>query len=321
MSELRVARPGLQTTVQDLGRWGYQARGVPVAGPMDAWSHRVANALVGNPPDRATLEVTLVGPELVFDDKRMVAVAGAEFEATLDGQPVPMHAAFVASPGSRLAFGRRQKGARAYIAIEGGIEVAPVLGSRATNVAIGMGGLGGRPLRAGDALPLGRSTAPMRNVSSEGRTATRLPSLGPLSDGYARVRVLSGPQQDYFTDHAIATLQAAPYIVGQRSSRMGFRLEGARLAHNRGADIISDATPMGAIQVPASGLPLLLMADRPTTGGYPKIGVVITADLGLAGQLGPGDAISFAVCTPQEAMTALIAQERALMAIEGHEVP
>ena len=147
---------------------------------------------------------------------------------------------------------------------------------------------------------------------------------GPFSDrvpdGHARVRVLLGPHDDYFTDDALRALQASPYTIGQNSDRMGFRLEGTRLSHSRGADIISDATPMGAVQVPASGLPILLMADRQTTGGYPKIATVITADLGLAGQLGPGDTISFAVCSPGEALAALIAQERALMAIERPEV-
>jgi allophanate hydrolase len=127
--------------------------------------------------------------------------------------------------------------------------------------------------------------------------------------------VLPGPQDDYFADDALRVLQGSPYTLGQNSDRMGFRLEGARLTHSRGADIISDATPMGAVQVPASGLPILLMADRQTTGGYPKIATVITADLGLAGQLGPGDTISFAVCSPGEALAALIAQERSLMAI------
>jgi allophanate hydrolase subunit 2 len=141
-----------------------------------------------------------------------------------------------------------------------------------------------------------------------------------MPDGHALVRVLPGPQADYFADEALRALQAAPYAVGQHSDRMGFRLEGAPLRHSRGADIISDATPMGALQVPASGLPILLMADRQTTGGYAKIATVITADLDLAGQLGPGDTISFVVCSPGEAVAALIARERALMAVESPEV-
>jgi len=188
--------------------------------------------------------------------------------------------------------------------------VAPVLGSRATHLISAMGGLDGRALRAGDRLPLGD---PARGR----RTAPASPAIVPLPEQHAQIRVLAGPQADYFTADALEALQAAPYVIGQRSDRMGFRLEGSRLAHARGADIISDATPLGVLQVPASGQPILLMADRQTTGGYPKIATVIAADIAVAGQLGPGDSISFAVCTPREALAALIAQERALMAVES----
>jgi antagonist of KipI len=327
MAEMRVIKPGLLTTVQDRGRWGFQSRGVSVAGPMDAYAHRLANALAGNADDTATLEVTSVGPDLEFDDERVIAVSGAAFEVAVDGRSVPPNRAFAVAPGSRLTFGRRLRGTRAYVAVAGGIAVTPVFGSRATHVGSRMGGLDGRALAAGDRLPLGermRKQGPAEagpHVPSDLRPpivrGVRLqPDFRPVPDGHARVRVLPGPQDDYFADDALRVLQASPYTIGQNSDRMGFRLEGARLRHSHGADIISDATPVGAVQVPASGLPILLMADRPTTGGYPKIATVIAADLGLAGQLGPGDTISFAVCSPGEALAALIAQERALMAIE-----
>jgi antagonist of KipI len=322
MADMRVIKPGLLTTVQDRGRWGFQSQGVPVAGPMDAYAHRLANALAGNTDDTATLEVTWVGPDLEFDDERVIAVCGAEFDVAVDGRSVPLNRAVAVAPGSRLTFGRRLRGTRAYVAVAGGIAVTPVFGSRATHVGSRMGGLAGRALEAGDRLPLGervrrakRGRPPFSAGSPEREKGVR-PLFRSVSDGHARVRVLPGPQEDYFAGDALRVLQAAPYTIGQNSDRMGFRLEGARLTHSRGADIISDATPMGAIQVPGSGLPILLMADRQTTGGYPKIATVITADLGLAGQLGPGDTISFAVCSPGEALTALIAQERALMAIE-----
>ena len=357
MAEALVIRPGLLTTVQDVGRWGFQSRGVPVAGPMDSYAHRLANAFVGNAAESATLEVTLVGPELEFDDERVVAVAGARFEVTVDGHLAPMNAPFPVFAGSRLTFGARVRGARAYVAISGGIGVMKVFGSRATHVGSRMGGVDGRPLEAGDRLPLGDPAGPSRSVSEKrehapsrpaspaktssirGMTARvarllgaraallgRAPSAGhapdgrDMPDGHARVRVLLGPQHDCFTDEALRTLEGAPYRISQQSDRMGFRLEGAPLTHSRGADIISDATPMGALQVPGSGLPILLMADRQTTGGYPKIATLITADLRLAGQLAPGDTISFAVCSPGEAMAALIAQERRLMAVERPEV-
>jgi len=342
MGAVHVIKPGILTTVQDLGRWGFQSRGVPVAGAMDLYSHRVANALVGNSQDAATLEATLLGPELEFDDRCVVAVSGAEFELTIDAAPVTINVRLDVGRGSRLRFGRRLRGARAYVAVGGGIDTLPVLGSRATHVISQMGGLDGRVLRTGDRLPVGavvRSAADVaRRVRAERASAClaearrRLPRSGARgfsgAEGDAernrgftpeatRIRVLAGPQDDLFDEDALGVLQSAPYIVGPKSDRMGFRLEGPVLAHVKDADIISDATPLGALQVPASGLPILLMADRQTTGGYPKIATVIAADIGVAGQLGPGDAVSFAVCTPREAMAALIAQERLLMALEG----
>jgi antagonist of KipI len=322
MATLLVVRPGLLTTIQDRGRWGWQARGVPAAGPMDPWSHRLANALVGNDAGAATLEVTLTGPEVEFEDERVVAIAGARFEVMLDGRPVPMDTPIVAATRSRLRFGARLRGARAYVALGGGIDVPPLLGSRATHLASAMGGLDGRPLRAGDRLPLGspgqaagrvqeaRRQGPSGNDGGQVVTARR------ASEAVTRVRVLPGPHEDWFAGDALARLQSAPYTVGGNSDRMGYRLEGPALVHERGGDMISDATPLGSIQVPPSGQPVLLMADRQTTGGYPIVATVITADIGLAGQLGPGDALSFVVCPRREAIAALVARERELLALE-----
>jgi antagonist of KipI len=306
-----VIKPGMLTTIQDAGRWGFQSRGVPVAGPMDPVSHRLANALIGNERDAATLEITLLGPELEFEDERLVAIAGAEFALTLDGRPVPANAPFIVAAGSRLRFGARGRGARAYLAVSGGIAVTPTLGSRATHLVSSMGGLDGRALVAGDRLPLGDSSRVVGTALPPQTAPMTLP------DHHATIRVLPGPQVECFRSDALDVLQSAPYTIAQNSDRMGFRLEGPRLTHSRSADIISDATPLGVLQVPASGQPILLMADRQTTGGYPKIATVIAADAALAGQLGPSDTILFAVCTPAEAMAALISQERTLMAVEA----
>jgi antagonist of KipI len=311
MSELLVIKPGMLTTIQDLGRWGLQARGVPVAGPMDPWSHRIANALVGNPRDAATLEITLLGPELEFDAERLAAVSGAEFEVTIDDRPAPWNAAFVAPSGSRLRFRSRKRGVRAYLALAGGLATPPVLGSRATHLVCGMGGFGGRPLKAGDRVPLGHAESGRRAAPSLDQPVV------PLPDGHATVRVLPGPQVDYFADDAMQILQSAPYTIANNSDRMGFRLSGPILPHSRGADIISDATPLGTLQVPASGQPILLMADRQTTGGYPKIATVISADMAVAGQLAPGDSITFVASSDREAIAALIAQERIVMNVEA----
>jgi biotin-dependent carboxylase-like uncharacterized protein len=195
------------------------------------------------------------------------------------------------------------------------VAVTPVMGSRATHLISRLGGLDGRALTAGDRLPLGDMTR-----AQVGPRTPRPPSgtrLTGVTGPHAHVRLLPGPQREYLSPDALDLLQSAPYSIGSESDRMGFRLEGPLLHHARGADIISDATPLGALQVPASGHPVLLMADRQTTGGYPKLAIVITADIGIAGQLGPGDTISFSLCTPRDAVAALIAQERALMALEA----
>jgi antagonist of KipI len=287
---------------------------------MDPVSHRLANALVGNADDAALLEITLLGPELEFEDERVVAVAGAVFSLSVDGRPLslsPPASPFLVPMGARLRFGARLRGARAYLAIAGGIDIPPVLGSRATHVISAMGGFDGRPVRPLDRLPLGPASDAQRTVRAPGVPIVTLPDSGTGAvANEATVRVLAGPQLDRFTSESLDLLQSAPYVIAQNSDRMGYRLEGPVLAHSRGPEIISDATGLGTLQVPSSGQPILLMADRQTTGGYPKIATVITADLPVAAQLAPGDSIRFAVCSQREAMAALIAQEQALLRVE-----
>ena len=307
---LRVVEPGLLTTVQDRGRWGHQAQGVPVAGPMDGVSHRLANLVVGNRPDCATLEVTLVGPTLEFLAETTVAVTGAEFELWLDAAPMPANTAGRVHRGSRLRFGRRRGGARAYLAVAGGIDVPPVLGSRSTDLASGLGGFAGRPLRGGDELGLGPSGD------------RRVPSVPPtgcviLPRGGATVRVIPGPHSEGFGPRVMAVFQETRFTLGSESNRMGYRLRGPALGLVRTGPLLSSATPIGTVQVPASGQPILLMADRQTTGGYATIATVISADLSVAGQLAPGDWIRFEVCQRREAMAALIALEQTLMVTDG----
>jgi antagonist of KipI len=301
----------LHTTVQDLGRWGFQALGVPVAGPMDLFSHRLANALLGNDRNAATLEITLIGPELEFESDCLVAIAGAEFTVAIDGTSVPHAQPFRVPSRTRLQFGRRVRGARAYLAVDGGFDAPVVLGSRSTHVPSGMGGWEGRVLHKADRLPLG-APQPRRVplVRPSGHAADTL--VDP-----AMVRVFGGPDGNRFQSGALDALQSAPYSVGPDSDRMGFRLRGPELRHAGSADIISDATPTGSLQVPGSGQPILLMADRQTTGGYPRIATVISADLGIAGQRVPGDSISFRICTAADALSAMIARENALLAVEA----
>lgn len=307
---VEVLSAGLQTTVQDLGRWGYQASGVAVSGPMDPFAHRLANALAGNPRAAATLEIAIVGPALRFEESRVVAVTGATFELTLDGQPVPCDTALAVRPGSVLRFGARRRGGRAYLAIAGGIDTTPVLGSRATHVPTATGGFDGRALRRGDRVPLGPAAAAVRPPRFRRDEAGHVETV-PVA------RVLPGPEVDCFARDVLDVLVSAPYHVSVQSDRMGFRLSGPAVPVLAGqADIISDAVPLGTIQVPASGEPLVLMADRQTAGGYARLATVISADIGLLGQACPGDRIRFAVCSPREAIAALVARERPLLALE-----
>lgn len=309
---LTVLRPGLLTTVQDLGRWGHQALGVPVSGAMDTHSLRVANALVGNPVAAAALEITLLGPVLRAETALVLAVAGAAFDVRLNDQRVPHGRAFEVPAGGVVTFASRdpRTGARAYVAVAGGVETPLLLGSRATHLVSRMGGLDGRALAAGDVIPVG----PVR----PGRSWGRRPDVAaepPVDAGPCAVRVLLGPQDDWFTAAALDAFLTAPFTVSSRSDRMGFRLEGPTLQTRGRGELVSEPVAFGAVQVPASGDPILLMADRQTAGGYPKIATVISADLPVTGQRSPGDQIRFVACTRAEARAALIARERGLLRV------
>ena len=305
-----VLRPGLFTTVQDSGRWGHQASGVSVAGPLDEVAHRLANVAVGNDAGAATLEVTLLGPELRFDHAANVVLTGADLAATLDGSPVVLDAPFACGPGSILAFGARRRGARAYLGVDGGFVTPPVFGSRATHARSGIGGLKGRALAAGDRIELGdadmRRRPPARDLSRTGLSSARLPAARGAG---ARLRIMSGPYEDEHSADVLEALQHTRFVVGAQSDRMGYRLTGPPIVVGPPDEGISTATVPGAIQLPPSGEPILLMADRQTAGGYPQVATVITADQPLAGQLAPGDWVEFERCSRGEAIAALIALE------------
>ncbi len=302
---LQIVKPGLLTTVQDLGRYGHQESGVPVAGPMDTFSHRLSNQLVGNEVDAASLEMTLIGPEMIVDADTTIAIAGAHFEVTCDDRPAPLNASCAVRRGQRIKFGRIGEGARAYLAVAGGIQTVPVLGSRATHLVSHMGGFNGRALAAGDRVPMVAAAGTRPQRKSAGLT---LPT-----NGRALLRVMAGPQADWFEADALKTIAGVSFRISPQSNRMGYRLQGPPLVRTREHELISEPLGIGAIQVPAAGEPILLMADRQTAGGYPKIGYVISADLPLAGQLAPGDFIEFHLCSQQEAVAALIARERQLL--------
>ncbi len=294
---LRVIRPGLLTTVQDLGRYGFRRYGMPLAGAMDHLALRVANRLVGNPDHAAGLEITILGPELRFETDALIAVTGADLSPVMDGAVLPLWTAVAVRAGNVLTFGQRRTGARAYLAIAGGLDIPLVLGSRSTHLRSRTGGIEGRALVKGDVLIGGEPSAGWRDLA--GRSVPD--SMRPRYSSAPTVRVLFGPQQDAFTTQALETLSSRRYSISPDSDRMGYRLAGPALPHSGLPEMVSDATAPGAIQVPPNQQPILLMVDCQTTGGYPQIAVVISADLPLAAQLIPGDTIGF---SPVEAADA-----------------
>lgn len=296
-----VIKSGWLTTVQDLGRYSYQQYGVPVSGTMDSFSTIVANRLVGNPDQAAVLELTLKGPELQFERDAVIAMTGADLSPTVNGNSVPLWERIAIQRGSRLNFGKPQGGSRAYLAVAGGIDVPLVLGSRSTHCASETGGFAGRQLQPGDVLRSGKPGQFVDRLINK-----RLPEeLIPCYERSATLRIIPGPQQHCFSERTLSALTSAPYTVSPQSNRMGYRLTGPKIVRKGSAHFISDGTAMGALQVPTDGQPILLMADRQTTGGYPKIAVVISADLPLAAQLAPGNTITFTPFTTAQAQKVL----------------
>ena len=298
-----VLKPGMLSTFQDLGRFGQQHLGVSVAGAMDQRAHRLANVLVGNDPALATLEITLTGPTLRFTKPCCLALCGADLGATLNGQPLVLNRPIVVRAKDELSFGVRQHGTRAYLAVHGGFALEPVLGSTSTYLRSAMGGWHGRALRRDDEIPLLR---PLKNKGLED-LAMDLWSLkiylpAALSEPRQTfVRLIKGQQWDEFTPESCVALLTEPYRISPDSERMGYRLQGASLLMTTPRQMISEGTTFGTIQVPAGGQPIILMADRQTTGGYPKMAYVASVDLPRLAQMGPGDIVSFRAISLEQA--------------------
>lgn len=299
-----VIEPGTLSTVQDQGRTGYRAFGVPASGVMDRYAFTMANILAGNPLGSAVVEMTLCGGRFRFPCEAYVAVCGADMQGKLNGKPIRNWSGFYVPANSELAFSYAATGCRTYLAFSGGIAAPQVMGSRSTYLRAGIGGQEGRALQAGDVLEIAR-------VDS---LPYRLNELAyPLIPKYAgdlRLRVILGPQDDLFTDGGIATLLNSGYTVSNRNDRMAYVLEGTAVAHKNGADIVSDALCPGAVQIPGNGLPIIMMADCQTTGGYAKIATVIGPDLAKLAQAKAGDRVSFATCSDAEAIAALIGEKK-----------
>ena len=279
---------------------------------LSAELHKLESSIRAPQPgdEAATLEATILGPELRVEQQTTAAFTGADLSVTLDGTEVPRHEPVTCRPRSVVRFGERREGARAYVAFDGGVATPQALGSRATHVLTGLGGVEGRALRAGDRLPLGEPVAPPPRAIRRARAARSSPEASGV-----RLRVLAGPQDGCFTPAAFAVLQETRFTISVESDRMGYRLSCDRaIPFAATGQMISDVTFIGGLQVPPSGNPILLMANRQTTGGYPQIATVITADLAAAGQLAPGDWVEFELCSRADALAALLAQEGRLLA-------
>jgi KipI family sensor histidine kinase inhibitor len=290
---VEVLQPGLLTTVQDLGRAGLAHLGVPASGAADAGSLRLANSLVGNEAGAACLEVTLGRLALRFESAAVVAVTGALAPVRVGDDEFASGTAVAVPAGSVLRLGAATDGLRSYVAINGGIDVGPVLGSRSADC---LSGLGPRPLRPGDWLPVKRPRSLPRE-SQRQRPRTLVPALP--SAGTSELRVIAGPRDDWFSAAAIDALASASFVVSSASNRTGLRLTGPALRRERPGELSSEGMAAGSLQVTHDGQPILLLADRPTTGGYPVIAVVEAADLGLAAQLRPGQQVRFRVSPAQ----------------------
>lgn len=340
--KLTVMKPGFHTTVQDLGRPGWRHGGIPEGGAMDRIALRIANLLVGNAEGAAALELTLAGPQLRLEQDTLLAVTGAEMAPTIDGEPLPRWRPVWAAAGAILAFGQAVSGCRAYVAVAGGIDAEPALGSRSTDTRAGIGGIAGRPLRSGDVLACGSGSetaaaGPARAAAWRAALAARaaagaggrrpnwaapawfaapprtLPASRSSSGntaGTTVLRVVPGAEYGHFRDAARTAFMRERYRVAPASDRMGVRLDGPPLETSDSAELLSHGVIAGTIQVPHGGTPIILAADCQTTGGYPKIAHVISADLPVLAQCRPGDWLTFTEVTPGEAQRLLLDQER-----------
>jgi biotin-dependent carboxylase-like uncharacterized protein len=309
MTQIQVQTPGLLTTVQDLGREGFGPLGVSPSGAADAISLRLGNRLVGNPEAAAGLEMTLLGGTFVFPHGAVIALTGSDFGATLDGAPADSWTSIEVNAGQTLCVGATRSGARCYLCVQGGIAVKPLLGSASTHLLSGLGGYQGRALLKGDVLQIGSATVPFQKGSIAPAALERLTPRKLL-------RVTPGPQSDSFPEASRRRFYAGTYRVAEDSNRMGLRLEGPAIAQDSSGEMITEGVSLGAIQITAGGLPIILFVEQQTTGGYAKIANVISADLHSLGQLRPRDEIRFQQVDWENARLLLLDQEKLLKSPE-----
>lgn len=301
---IKIITPGLMTTVQDCGRYCYQASGFSVSGALDMRSYKLANILAGNIENLAVLEMTMLGITAEFTQNTVFAITGGDFTPTINGESINMYQTVYASAGDVLKMGAAKTGSRAYIAFLGGVDVPLVMGSRSTNMKCKIGGFEGRALRAGDVIETGD------NFPIDYRKKVKKIKPDDFSSSEAEIRVILGPQDDYFTEKGIDTFLSSPYTLTKDCDRMGFKLDGEKIENINGVDIVSDGIALGSVQVPSSGKPIIMLADRQTTGGYAKIATVVSVDIPRLVQLKSGSTVHFKEVTAKEAERLYKAEQR-----------
>ncbi|MFK4320082.1 antagonist of KipI [Bacillus sp. RC145] len=317
--DVEVLHAGMFTTVQDLGRSHYQQYGVPVGGAMDKNALRMINMLVGNEENEAGLEITIMGPKLLIKKTTLLAIGGADMEPLLNGERIPLWRPILAEGGSMLCLGKAKSGCRAYVTFAGGINIDRTMGSKSTYIRAALGGIEGRMLKKGDYFQIGTGAEVgsrfIRNLQEEERIKTKWAICNNTLPKYKKqpiLRVITDFEYDQFTEESIKSFFSKEYKVSNYADRMGYRLDGDVLNRVEEIEILSSPVTFGTIQVPNGGQPIILMADRQTTGGYPRIGNVISVDLPLLAQLKPGDYVTFEKITMEDAAQLYIKQETSM---------
>ncbi|MFF2341022.1 5-oxoprolinase subunit C family protein [Bacillus mycoides] len=317
--DVEILHAGMFTTVQDLGRFHYQQYGVPVGGAMDKNALRMINMLVGNEENEAGLEITIMGPKLLIKKTTLLAIGGADMEPLLNGERIPLWRPILAEEGSMLCLGKAKSGCRAYVTFAGGININRTMGSKSTYIRAALGGIEGRMLKKGDYFQIGTGAEVasrfIQNLQEEKRIKTKWAICNNALPKYKKhpiLRVITDFEYDQFTEESIKSFFSKEYKVSNYADRMGYRLDGDVLNRVEEIEILSSPVTFGTIQVPNGGQPIILMADRQTTGGYPRIGNVISVDLPLLAQLKPGDYVTFEKITMEDAAQLYIKQETSM---------
>lgn len=300
---ISIQKPGLLTTLQDLGRYGHQKSGMAVSGAMDILALKIGNLLLGNAVHEAGLECTLAGPVIVFEENQLIAITGGNLSPKIDAEEVEMWKPLYVPKGSTLSFGKAVDGCRSYLCVYGGFDVPQVLSSRSTYLRAGIGGWEGRALKTNDRIPFNKSyNGPFKKIGwSAGRNL--YPDLSART-----IRVIKGPEFAQFTPQSISSFLNEPFTISSEADRMGYRFSGPSLQRHMAKELLSAAVTFGTVQVPGQGAPIVLMADHQTTGGYPRIAQVSSADLTLLAQMQPGQQITFELITLEQAQALLLAR-------------